>query len=308
MLTIPVDVASDEHLRKARALAAAKHKGKLPAAQSTHASTLLSPAASAAALSGALQAACFVSSHVLMTARGDALRPQFDTAPYQQRGELLPSRTLDKFTAAPLVQRAEAVTDDTRKRRLAEGGGRGGESGERTVLSAADASAAMHHDKRSSAALLSGASSSSSSAGAAGVQPRSALIAQSLAQRIAEMEQLAGLHANSSFDRISAPNAAAAAAAAAGAGALVPSSSSIAGELPKSGSLQTLLTQALHTNDEGLFEFLSGSQQRVVDRQRQRQGLQRVRARRQRRQPHHRPPAAAVRRPAATEACGQVRR
>jgi len=232
----PVSVVSVPHAtsqseaakRRDESHKSSKHKNKVGGTAAS--STLLAGDEGDAIGAGTVQALHFSTAHSLMVARGDAVRPLFQQVVFQREdGSFEREMVLPKYTHAHLMSQAAAADA------AAAGKKRKGGNNEAVTIGAAHM-ADMTTQARSG---LDGAAEEEEEAHAkkraklATSKSKSDSLSRSLAERLADSE------------------AEAAAAQAAGVSAF----NLETGALPKAGSLQTILQQALHSNDAALVEY-----------------------------------------------------
>lgn len=203
-----------------------KHKNRPTAASST----LLAGEEGDAIGAGTIQSLLFHSSSSLMVARGDAVRPLFQQVPFvRDDGSFDAEITLPKYTQQHLMGAAAATSASgagaadaaAKKRKMAA-------NNEPVTLGAQH----MGDMVQSSRSGLDG-DAAPKRAKLASAKSKSDALSRSLAERLADSE------------------AAGAASTAAGMAAF----NLATGALPKAGSLQTILQQALHSNDAALVEY-----------------------------------------------------
>jgi hypothetical protein len=216
-----------------------KHKNK--AGGTAASSTLLAGDEGDAIGAGTVQALHFATASSLMVARGDAVRPLFQQVVFarEEDGSFEAEIVLPKYQHAHLMAagaNAAAAADGAAAGKKRKAGG-GGANNEPVTLGAAhmgDLTAVARSGLDGQDEDEEGAARDKKRAKLATSKSKSDVLSLSLAERLAESE------------------AASAAAIAAGQGAF---SLETPGALPKAGSLQTILQQALHSNDAALVEY-----------------------------------------------------
>jgi U3 small nucleolar RNA-associated protein 5 len=215
-----------------------KHKNK--AGGTAASSTLLAGDEGDAIGAGTVQALHFATASSLMVARGDAVRPLFQQVVFaREDGSFEAEIVLPKYQHAHLMSAGAnaAAADGAAAGKKRKAGGGGGANNEPVTLGAAhmgDLTAVARSGLDGQDEDEEGAARDKKRAKLATSKSKSDVLSLSLAERLAESD------------------AASAAAIAAGQGAF---SLETPGALPKAGSLQTILQQALHSNDAALVEY-----------------------------------------------------
>jgi len=199
-----------------------KHQPKATASNST----LLAGDEGDTIGAGMIQAIHFMSNINLMVARGDAVRPQFDTVTYAHKdGSMVEEVTLAAFRKHHLLSASVAAGQAdaaSAKKRKAAG------AHEPVTLGAQHTTDTVQTSK----SALDGEANANKRAKLAHAKSRADVLSMSLAARLAASDELAASAsaAAASFDLSS-------------------------GSTPKASSLQTILQQALHSNDHALVEY-----------------------------------------------------
>ena len=221
-------VQSESSKRRDESHKSGKAKGKSTASSST----LLAGEEGDAIGAGVVQSMQFQSPRSILLARGDAVRPLFQTVSYAaEDGSSFDAEiTLPKFQHAHLINAAAVAAAAG----TAAGSEKKRKAGSTAVHSEPVTLGAQHTADRVQTAQsgLDG-DAAPKRAKLASAKSKSDALSRSLADRLAESE------------------AAAASSLAAGSSAFNLS----AGALPKAGSLQTILQQALHSHDAALVEY-----------------------------------------------------